>query len=116
MSLSVSSVLSAVAPQLSSDANRQTYIDMAVARINVSWYGANYVTAVAYLAAHIATLALRMNGDAGAIRARREGDLSIDYAPGFSKVIDDYEQTSYGKHFKTIKKSSNISFGVLGAS
>ncbi len=60
--LSIDQYLSAVAPALAADVNKNVYIEMATERTNKCFYGKKYNQAVALLAAHIAFLLTSASG------------------------------------------------------
>jgi hypothetical protein len=60
---------------------------------------------VAYLAAHLGTMANRA-GNAGAVTAVREGALGITYGNGqpANAAVDPYDTTTYGQQYKQLLK------------
>lgn len=110
-----SQVFDSVAPELAANAAKPTWIELATLRVSKKVFGDVYTFAVAYLAAHIGTLAVRQ-ADAGAggqtsIASRSEGSLSISY--GDSSAIGeggDYKTTGYGRQFLALRRER-----VMGA-
>lgn len=60
----------------------------------------------AYLVAHMLKLAQR-KGSGGSITSQKVGDLSRNFNPG--EIKDSYDQTSYGKEYKRIRRQLLIS-------
>lgn len=129
--LSIDQYLSAVAPAIATDENRDVYIEMATERTNKCFYGKKYNQAVALLAAHIAFLFTSASGSMGAgsgseeagstgtITSKREGDLSVSYGSGAVTVgngdVTDAElsQTRYGLMLLALRKGCKPFMGVL---
>lgn len=97
-------VFAAVAPSLDdqlTDAQIDTYIDLALDRLSYSKWGDRYRQAVAFLAAHYAQLARNRDGQPGAIVSEKAGKVSRSYAnQGTSKRL---ETTSYGEQFVELR-------------
>lgn len=70
----------AIAPELAgeTDETLSTFIDLAAERMTPSAWGSVYGTAVAYLAAHLRTVALRDH--AGAVSSVSVGRWSVSYS------------------------------------
>ena len=60
---------------------------------------------VAYLAAHMLTIANRKLGAAGDVQSMSEGRLSIAYTNGTSDIKTGLSNTSYGKECDRLAKS-----------
>lgn len=115
--MSVSAVLSLVAPQYDSIANRNDYIELAEKKTNRCWYGVNGDEAVALHTAHMITLAtspLYQEGEAGAVSSKREGDLSISYAVGSNEGMDSLNLTHFGKQLLRLRKTGGFFVGTTG--
>jgi len=121
MSLDISVVLSAIAPQFDApfDQNvREIHIDMAKPRTAMQWFGADkYPIAVALRAAH--TLVLRQHelsfpGSAGTTQSMHEGDQSIAFGKKSTKYGDDYlKMTKYGEDLISLRDGANTTFGIV---
>lgn len=116
--MSVSNILSVIAPQYNSTAGRDTFIQMAENLTNRCWYGVNADLAVALRSAHMMALntaSLRLNGEAGAISSKKEGDLSIAFQNVSSGFNDsDLSQTHYGRQLIGLVKTGGMFLGVTG--
>lgn len=67
---------------------------------------------VAYLAAHIYTVAIRSSGGTGAISKVSEGGVSIEYDNGTnSKIIQRHSSTTYGKEYDSM--SDDLVIGAM---
>lgn len=115
--MSVSTVLSVLAPQFDTTSDRDTYLQLSENLTSRCFYGVNADMAVALRAAHMMSLntsVLRANGETGAISSKKEGDLSIGFVAGAGQGINDLDQTHYGKQLKGLTKSSGTFIGVSG--
>lgn len=119
--MSASSNLSLIASQYDANTNRAGILTLAALRVNVSWFGAKYDLAVAYVAAHMLAMSdplFRANGEAGAISSKKEGDLSIGYSTGGSSSSSgggsDYDQTSFGRQFEQLSKECDLAINIIG--
>ena len=113
--MSASSVLSIIAPQFDTIANRNEYINLAELRVNRCWFREKADLAVALMAAHLITLnTTRTDGDAGTITSKREGDLSVTYAVTPSNGDSSIGMTHYGLQFKELRDECGFIFGVTG--
>lgn len=63
---------------------------------------------IAYLVAHILTLANRGNGSAQDISAIKEGALSISYGSAMQGYAGDYGATSYGQRYLMLLRACNF--------
>ncbi|TQE99494.1 MAG: DUF4054 domain-containing protein [Spiribacter salinus] len=97
-----SEIIDAIAPELASNASKQTHIDLAEASTSLTAYKEQRDYAVALLAAHTMTLASR-SGNAGAVTSLKEGQLSIGFAAGTSSRTLDH--TSYGAELLRLRRS-----------
>ena len=114
--MSVSSILSAVAPQYDADAARDTFISLAANRVNYTFFGKNAELAHAYMTAHMMAsrdLVVKTGGFAiGSVTLLKEGDVSIGMKSG--SVDSELSLTSYGQQFIALQKSSGMGIGVTG--
>ena len=123
-------ILAHVAPTLYADAGVQDWLDLADGQLSTSTdWGAVRVQAVAYLAAHLRTLAQReiaslaagtSGGPVGALTSRSAGDLSESYgavvsaASGSVAASDmEYTTTTYGLRFLALRNSRPASMPFL---
>lgn len=102
MAISVDDKLTAIAPEMCSVSveRRQVIIDMASGQVGTV-FGDNRDLAIAYLAAHMLTMADRA-GNSGPVSSVKEGDLAISYAAP-QKGAESYAQTSYGAEFVRLR-------------
>jgi hypothetical protein len=112
--MSASSVLSAIAPQFDSQANRDTFLTLAENKTNRCLFGVNADEAVALRAAHMMTLATRTLGEAGAVSSKKEGNSSINYVAGAGHGISGLDQTYFGKQLKQLIAQSGPAVGITG--
>lgn len=115
--MSVSSILSRIAPQYDSTPDRNGFISDAESMTNRCWYGVNADRAVALMAAHMIALntsLIRQNGETGAISSKKEGDLAIGFVAGAGQGINDLDQTHYGKQLKHLRAGGGAFLGVTG--
>jgi len=99
-----SEILDAIAPELSSAANKQTHLDLADSQTG-SVFGEQYEYAVALLAAHTLTLAQRgdsVGGSAGAVSSQKEGQLSVSF--GGTVESGALGATSYGTELQRLRR------------
>lgn len=119
--MSVSSKLSAIAPQFNSDSSRDEFISIALTRINYCQFGNNAELAHAYMVAHMMTmrdLASQSGGmSVGRITSMKQGDLSIGFKATGQRV-DEKELllTDYGQGFLQLQNGSIAAIGLTGAS
>ena len=114
MAQSASAILDMIAPQFASDPNKAEFITLATNRTNENYYGTtNFSLAVAYLAAHMMTLA-DTNREAGSVTSKREGDLSISFAAVQDKSGGALSLTKYGRQLQQLRKESGAAIGALG--
>jgi hypothetical protein len=114
-------ILQRIAPTLYADAAVQDWVDLAIQQLRTDEWANVYNQAVAYLAAHLWVLAMReaqalagstYGGPVGAITSESAGDLSRAYgsmpAPtsgGVSASDAEYQTTSYGLRFLSLRNS-----------
>jgi len=124
-------VLARVAPTLYADADVQDWLDLADGQLSTDTtnWGNVRLQAVAYLAAHLWTLANReiaslaagsSGGPVGALTSRRAGDLAESYGSALSSPsgsVDacdmEYPTTTYGLHFLALRNSRPASMPFL---
>lgn len=112
--------LDAIAPQFPDDARRATFVELATERTGDS-YGTRKDQAIAYLTAHLMTLAdptgLHSGGAVGPVNSKKEGDLSVGFGQaggGSSSLNADLSQTHYGVTLAGIRKGSIMALGTTG--
>jgi len=92
-----------IAPEFSTvdPVRRSKVLALAALRVSQKVFGDRYNMAVSYLAAHMLTVADRDGGGSvsGAIKSRKEGDLSITYAGGDGSTNSGFGSTSYGQEY-----------------
>ncbi len=100
--MSTPAVVKGIASNLSSkdDAELEMYLDLAKAWVSESVWGSRYSAGLAYMAAHLATVASR--GDKGNLTSESVGSVSKSYA---SHGTDDLATTSYGATFLSLRKT-----------
>ena len=97
--MSVLGKLNLIAPEFSTLANLQDYINLAEEQVSAKM--CKRELAVAYLAAHIISMANR-GGAAGAIASESEGGLSRSFGPLDNNLL---ASTSYGQEYLRLLKS-----------
>lgn len=104
MALSTREILKAVAPELEdkSDDTLDTYIELAAQRLSAAMWGDYFQQGVAYLAAHLATLADREGGAAGPVQSEQAGQVSRSY--GVPQNVQNYRSTAYGEEFLALRR------------
>lgn len=121
----VKDILDVIAPQFPDDAARNLYIELATERTNVCFYKGKTNQAIAYLTAHMMTLSdpngAHSGGESGSVASKKEGDLSISFAPlggganaGNSGISPDLSQTHYGTQLAGLRKGSGMFMSVTG--
>ena len=86
------------------DTEMQGYIDLAARRVtNSSLTVTQKEDLIVYLAAHIATIALKNFKASGAISSVTAGRLSVNYNSVIAK--DTFDTTSYGAEYKKLLTS-----------
>lgn len=117
--MSVSVILSAIAPQFDTEPNRAVFITLASQNVNTCLFGVKADQAIAYLAAHYLTLSTdpsRSGGATGAITSKKEGDLSIGYGAVAAGAGEEaLSLTHYGMTFLQLQRSVNPNIYVLGS-
>ena len=101
--MTIAQIIEDIAPELASvDTDRRDrIIALAENQVSAKVFGDLYETAVAYLAAHMLTVAGRQ-GNAGAIGSISEGQLSIGYQAG--QNVSGLMATSYGQEFARLRR------------
>lgn len=116
--LTPTEILAAIAPKLAVLPTAATFLKMAENRIAAAWDGgwgeAVRSEAVAYMAAHMGTMAARNYGTGGAVTAMREGDQQVSFAAPSTlpSWATDLGQTSYGLHLLGIIQGQVLPLGV----
>ncbi len=98
----------AISPEFSKLTLEQLQTYTAIATENVLYpylSDAKRDTLIVYLAAHLATLALKRQGASGAVSNVVEGKLSLTYRAALSKQQDTYDLTDYGQQYKALVNS-----------
>ena len=110
--MDIETILAAIAPEVASDARVETFIQLAADRMDAATWGNCYPQGVAYLVAHMLTMANRAasegtsGGSPGPVTSRGAGDLSIGYGTvggSYSGSDGDYTQTSYGIQYLSLR-------------
>lgn len=115
--MSAATILSVLAPQFDSTANRDDFLELAENKTSRCWYGKNADEAVALLAAHMLALASdsnRVNGETGAISSKKEADLAIGFVAGAGQGINALDQTYFGKQLKNLRNAGGFFLGITG--
>lgn len=114
---SVNSIIAALAPDLATDANKNTFVEIATERTSQAFFCDNYNLAIALRACHMWALSqYRIHGEAGAISEKKEGQLSMGFQnTGKVSGAGDLDQTHFGKQLKALIRSSDAGITVLGA-
>jgi hypothetical protein len=116
--MSVSSLLSVIAPQFDSDPARGDFISLAGKRVNYCNFGSNAETAHAYMTAHMMTmrdLSSKAGGLAlGAVTSLKEGDLTISMKASSNGYDSELGATVYGKTFLGLQNGSIAAIGLTG--
>lgn len=99
-------IIELVAPDVADDhldSELDTAIELATARVSSGVWGDRYRQGVAYLAAHVLTIAAREGSGVGPITSEKAGKVSRSY--GFSAQADSggYGSTEYGKQFLQLR-------------
>lgn len=113
-------ILEAVAPQYVGDSRATTFLSLAGNRISAEFFGERYDEAVAWLTAHMLTMADReaaeraaggAGASSGAIQSKSAGDLSIGFGGAMGSVgrmnPEDaaLTSTSYGLEYLRIRNT-----------
>lgn len=101
--MDVAAILAIIAPEFDG-VDLTGAIAIAELQIGVGLCGDKRPLLVAYLAAHILTIARRKLGAGGDVRSLKEGGLSIEYSSGSAKIITGLSNTSYGQEYDRISK------------
>lgn len=118
--MSVSSLLSTIAPQFDITTGRDNFISIASLQVNSCLFGAKADLATAYLSAHFIALftdPIRRRGEAGSMISKREGDLSVGFG-NFAKVNGAdgaLGSTTYGQQFLLLKSQTLSTLYVIGS-
>ena len=112
--MSVSTVLTAIAPQYDLETDRATFLSLAENQTSRCFYGNNADLAVALRAAHMMYLKNRLTGEAGNVSSKKEGDLSQSFASVNSKGDSNLNQSHFGKQLQGLQNSSNLHIHVTG--
>jgi len=102
--------LKLIAPALAvayDDTQLEAFIALATCFVSASVFGCAYSQALAFLAAHIATLStMGASGAAGPVTGERAGEVSRNYAqPAFLPGNHDYALTAYGRRYLEIRNT-----------
>ena len=105
---SIDATLLIIAPWASSVAQATRYATIEIATALTSFGCAQRDIAIAYLSAHMLSLASAgRNGAAGQVTSEAEGDLSRSYGSVGGTTTDPYyAQTSYGLQYQQMMKSN----------
>lgn len=107
-------MLDLVAPEFSNQAEdlRKKYLQLAKSEVPKTMQGIARTRAVATLAAHIMTLALKRQNGGGEIASRREGDVSVTYtntsALNSGSIKSDLSLTNYGRTYARLIRGCSI--------
>ena len=103
--MDITTRLLAIAPEFSgrSQTELQNYITIATENVVYSYLtSVQRDTLIVYLAAHLATLALKRQGASGAVSNVVEGKLSLTYRTTPSNMKDTYDLTDYGQQYSAL--------------
>ncbi len=131
--LTVDEYLAALAPEFSSDAGRDVFVNMAEQRTNKLFYGEKTNQAIALLAAHIWYVlgagseavpgsGRSSGGSIGTVTSKREGDLSVGFGSGGVAAASvgvgdaDLAQSRWGLQLLALRKGCKPFMGVCGGS
>ncbi|MFC3227336.1 DUF4054 domain-containing protein [Marinibaculum pumilum] len=107
MAMAPENILPIVAPEL---ADTDPYriagaVELAGGQVG-QVFGAKRDTAIAYLAAHMLTIAKR-DGAGGVVTSQREGDLAVSFgAVGGVVGMTELHTTSYGQEFVRLRRAT----------
>ena len=95
-------LIATIAPEFAESAQLQGAIDIADMQIAEGLCGDKRPLLVAYLAAHILTVATR-KGSGGPVTGLTEGSLSISF--GSSGIMGSLSQSSYGQEYHRLSRA-----------
>ena len=117
MTATIDQIIQAIAPGLSNDLLKETYVCVAETRTSQCYFGDTYNLAVALRAAHMWSLSNRSGGvdpgAAGAVSSLQEKDLKVSFNTG-TLGQSDLAQTNYGRQLQDLIAASNPAATVLG--
>jgi hypothetical protein len=87
-------------------------IQIAEPQLALSIGGANRETLIAYLTAHILTLARRKMGATGEIASMSEGGISIEFQKSTAKLRNSLSTTTYGQEFDRLCRPYIFTIGT----
>lgn len=106
-------IFRAIAPEFDylEDDDLERYLEIAGLEVPIGFCGDKRPLLVAYLIAHMVTIARRSMGASGEVSSITEGSLSISYGKGnnISKSIG-LSNTSYGQEYDRLFRSCSFSF------
>jgi len=108
--MSAKTLFVTVAEEYKDDPSVDSFIAIAEMQIGVNFGGDARQLLVAYLAAHLLTLAKRKYGATGDIATIKEGALGLGYVNNSTKTRNGLSNTSYGQLFNFI--SRGFTFGA----
>jgi len=109
--MSTADTIALIAPEFSGDTRIDGMIDIAVDTgiVGVEPYGDRYGVAIAYLTAHMLTIADQGassgGGSAGPIASKKAGDLAISYGSRDVSSQEALAETTYGRALIDIRSS-----------
>jgi hypothetical protein len=101
--MDVLDILAVIAPEFAG-VDLSGAIAIAELQIGPDMCGDKRPLLVAYLAAHLLTLARRKLGAGGDVAGLKEGALSITYTNGTSKISSGLSNTSYGREYDRLSR------------
>lgn len=107
--MSVTDLISTIAPAIASDSRINTFVSIATNQISRCAFGINYEYAVALLVCHmIARNPSTQAGAPGAVTSGSEGGVSQSYSipPDLQKRYSDWTSTSYGCQLAQLAEGS----------
>jgi len=107
--MSVSSLLSTIAPQFDSVTGRADFIALAELQVNRCLLGEKADIGTAYFAAHLIQISqdsATSGGSSGEITSKKEGDLSVSYGNFAPKDGSGLSATSWGRQYDMIIKTT----------
>lgn len=114
MALTARLILSAIAPKFDINPNRDVFLEMAALQTSISHFGEEkYERAVALRAAHEMSLATTRNlGESGSITSKSEGQLSVSFGGGGSRItpkgLESLIQTAFGHELLDLIEGSDL--------
>jgi len=110
---SINDIIAIKAPDLATDPNKNTYIELAQLQTDACFFGSKYTLAVALRASHSWALDQKDPNESGAISGKRMGPVSISFNTP-NQGSDDLSMTSYGRQLRSLIRSCGPGISVTG--